>query len=139
MLLDILNNRRRTDSGLDIPMLPNDVMIGAKMHTFHLDIVVAAISNNLPAPCLLVPRSSLSKSPFRLANSIGLIDMGYRGEVMAKVDVLYGGIDTKKGERLFQICSHSFLPWDEVILVDDISRLPEAPDDRNNGGFGSTG
>ena len=139
MLLDIVNNRRRTDSGLDIPMLSNQVRIGAKMHTFNLDVVVAAISNNVLAPCLLLPRSSLSRSPFRLANSIGLIDLGYRGEVMAKVDVLDGGRDTEKGERLFQICSHSFLPWDEVILVNNIRHLPQALDDRGNGGFGSTG
>ena len=31
---------------------------------------------------LLMPRSSISKTPLRLCNSIGLIDAGYRGEVL---------------------------------------------------------
>ena len=34
----------------------------------------------------LFPRSSISKTPIRLANSIGLIDGGYRGEIMASCD-----------------------------------------------------
>jgi dUTP pyrophosphatase len=138
MLQDVLKNRRATDSGIDIPMKYNETE--GKTHTFHLDIVVAAVSNNLPAPCLLVPRSSIVKTPFRLANMIGLIDAGYRGEVMAKVDVLPdGNKSTPPACRLFQICSHSFLPWDDVFLVDNLNELPLAPDNRGNGGFGSTG
>ena len=34
----------------------------------------------------LFPRSSISKTPLRMANSIGLIDGGYRGEIMAVCD-----------------------------------------------------
>ena len=34
----------------------------------------------------LLPRSSISKTPLRMANSIGLIDGGYRGEIMAVCD-----------------------------------------------------
>ena len=34
----------------------------------------------------LFPRSSISKTPLRMANSIGLIDGGYRGEIMAMCD-----------------------------------------------------
>ncbi|SVA76917.1 uncharacterized protein METZ01_LOCUS129771, partial [marine metagenome] len=33
-----------------------------------------------------MPRSSIAKTPLRLCNSIGLIDGGYRGEIMAVVD-----------------------------------------------------
>lgn len=34
----------------------------------------------------LMPRSSISKTPLRMSNSIGLIDQGYRGNIMAFVD-----------------------------------------------------
>jgi len=34
----------------------------------------------------LFPRSSISKTPLRMANSIGLIDGGYRGEIIAMCD-----------------------------------------------------
>ena len=72
-----------------------------------------------------------------MANSIGLIDSGYRGDVKAKVDVLVNDeLVVDHGTRLFQICSHNFLPWDQVRIVDE---LPEAPDNRGDGGFGSTG
>ena len=39
-----------------------------------------------PCSFLLLPRSSISKTPLRLSNSVGLIDAGYRGELQAPVD-----------------------------------------------------
>ena len=33
----------------------------------------------------LVPRSSISNTPFIMANSIGIIDAGYRGFIKAKI------------------------------------------------------
>jgi dUTP pyrophosphatase len=118
-------------------------------HSFALGIHVAAVgSNNNTLPCLLLPRSSIYKTEFRLANSIGLIDAGYRGEVQAKVDILH--IPEKRnyddnvvvgipsGTRMFQICQHSFLPWNKVVLVDTLESLPAATDNRGSGGFGST-
>ena len=134
MLENHVSNRRATDSGFDVPMLQESVG-GVSMHTFHLHIKVAAMKHNVPVPCLLVPRSSISGTPFRLANSIGLIDSGYRGEVKAKVDVLSNGV-VENGSRLFQICSHDFMPWDSVLIVNE---LPAAQDNRGEGGFGSTG
>jgi dUTPase len=134
MLENQIRNRRPTDSGFDVPMLQESVG-GVSLHTFNLHIKVAAMKHNVPVPCLLVPRSSISGTPFRLANSIGLIDSGYRGEVKAKVDVLTNGV-VENGSRLFQICSHDFMPWDTVLIVNE---LPAAQDNRGEGGFGSTG
>jgi dUTPase len=83
-----------------------------------------------------------------MANSIGLIDAGYRGEVQAKMDVLnYGRTDTDihpfedgpDGSRLFQICQHNFLPWKYIMIVSSLTELPTASDNRGEGGFGSTG
>ena len=52
----------------------------------------------------LLPRSSISKTPLRMANSIGLIDGGYRGEIMACCDNIKDfKYSVKEGERLFQI------------------------------------
>jgi dUTPase len=141
MLFDMVNNRRVTDSGFDIPMLNEDVSINEVLHTFNLNIVVAATHQNRPIPCLLLPRSSLSATPFRMANSIGLIDMGYRGDVKAKVDVLRrpgNEYVVPRGARLFQICQGNFMPWDNVVIVQFERELPRAPDNRGDGGFGST-
>jgi len=141
MLFDIVNNRRNTDSGFDIPMLYEEVNRNSVLHTFNLNIKVGATHDNRPVPCLLLPRSSLSATPFRMANSIGLIDMGYRGDVKAKVDLLERTNDeyvVPRGTRLFQICQSNFMPWDNIVIVQFERELPPAPDNRGAGGFGST-
>lgn len=43
-----------------------------------------------PLPYYLYPRSSISKTPFRLANQVGIIDSGYRGHLIAKMDCICG-------------------------------------------------
>lgn len=84
---------------------------------------------------LLMPRSSISKTPMRMANSVGLIDAGYRGVLMGAVDFRaeYTAI---AGERYFQIVGADLLPWKSVHIVDEI---PGGTTLRGEGGFGSTG
>jgi dUTPase len=47
--------------------------------------------------------------------------------------------EIKEGMRIFQLCQHSCLPWEKIILVDSLDELPKALDNRGSGGFGSTG
>jgi dUTP pyrophosphatase len=136
------STRRTTDSGFDIPLLSRTIQGDNKIYTFDLEIIVAAVDhndNNLPI--LLLPRSSISNTPFRLTNSIGLIDMGYRGNVKAKVDIIdeMEEMYVAPGTRFFQLCQNNFMPWKSVKIVDIIEELPNAPDSRGRGGFGSTG
>ena len=61
---------------------------------------------------------------------------------MAKCDCVdLGGrrIIKKLGERRFQLVQHNWLPWKQIFIVDSIHELPDAPDNRGAGGFGSTG
>jgi dUTP pyrophosphatase len=141
MIQTQIQNHRFTDSGFDIPLLASNIDLSEKVHCFSLGISVAAtFADNSPAPCLLLPRSSIYKTPFRLCNSIGLIDAGYRGEVKAVADNMSPEEETTirydSGTRLFQICQHNFLPWAKIVLTDE---LPAPPDNRGSGGFGSTG
>lgn len=141
----LATKHRFTDSGFDI-LLPrqdidfNESRIG---QTIHTGIVVAALTEDgRPAPCLLLPRSSITSTPLRLSNSVGLIDMGYRGEVMAKcdcVDPICKVYEIMECDRRFQIVQHNFMPWRKISIVDSLSDLPPAPDNRGSGGFGSTG
>ena len=39
-----------------------------------------------PTSFMLVPRSSIFRTPLRQANNIGIIDSGYRGRIMVPVD-----------------------------------------------------
>jgi dUTP pyrophosphatase len=83
----------------------------------------------------MLPRSSLSKTPFRLANSVGLIDAGYRGTLLAAVDVRADST-IEPHTRLFQIAAPDLLPFHEIKIV---SEIPGGPTLRGAGGFGSTG
>lgn len=90
---------------------------------------------------LIYPRSGLScKKGIRLANSTGVIDEDYRGEVIVCLHRDKTGnpdIDTteilNKGDRIAQIVfmNYSAFPIEEVDNLDST--------ERNTGGFGSTG
>lgn len=84
---------------------------------------------------LILPRSSMgAKTPLRLSNSVGLIDSGYRGEIMAMYDNISDDYYTIwSGDRIAQMLvmpSYRFLPKVVDILTDS---------DRGDGGFGSSG
>ena len=82
----------------------------------------------------LFPRSSISKTPLRLSNSIGLIDGGYRGEIMASCDNIKDfDFTIKEGQRLFQLVAVDSSPISYKV-VEELSETT-----RGGGGFGSTG
>ena len=82
----------------------------------------------------LMPRSSISKTPLRMSNSIGLIDGGYRGEIMACCDNIKSEKYTiKEGQRLFQIVAQNCSEI-KYELKDELNNST-----RGAGGFGSTG
>jgi len=85
---------------------------------------------------LVLPRSGLaSKHGLTMANSPGLIDAGYRGEVICAAVNLDREQDVKIliGDRIAQLVIVE-LPSVEPIWTDE---LPEST--RGAGGFGSTG
>ena len=86
----------------------------------------------------MYPRSSLSKTPLRLANSVGIIDAGYRGPLIGMFDCLTN-VEYKVDEftRLLQVCAPNLMPIfvRVVYSVEDLSSETR----RGEGGFGSTG
>ena len=89
----------------------------------------------------MYPRSSISNTPLRLANSVGIIDSGYRGNLGAKFDHKEGwiGWETEEYHRLLQICSGTLKPF-RVVIVNTVEELNKYGDtERGEGGFGSTG
>jgi dUTP pyrophosphatase len=82
----------------------------------------------------LVPRSSISKTPLIMQNSIGLIDQGYTGNLKAP---FYNTSDQaftlKRGERYVQLVN-SDLSAVHFRLVENLRNTS-----RGHGGFGSTG
>jgi dUTP pyrophosphatase len=85
---------------------------------------------------LVLPRSGLaSKQGLTLANAPGLIDAGYRGEVICSVVNLDRdeAVEIRTGDRIAQLVIVA-IPTVAPVWADD---LPETG--RGEGGFGSTG
>lgn len=96
-------------------------------------------NHNHPTGFYMYPRSSTgSKTLLRLSNSVGIIDSGYRGNLIGCFDVVeFHQGNTEKLtflQSIVQICAPSLIPI-YVEIVDDLYENTE----RGNGGFGSTG
>lgn len=84
---------------------------------------------------LLVPRSSVFKKSLTLTNCAGVVDSGYRGEVLAKFRSTTDVVPSvyKVGERFAQLL---ILPVPEVTF-EEAFELSDS--DRGEDGYGSTG
>lgn len=99
-------------------------------------------SKPIPSAYYLYPRSSISKTNLRLANSVGIIDSGYRGNIKIALDNVHYNHKEQKwtpisichAQRLVQICMPDL---SSDFTVEIIDRLNDT--DRGSGGFGSTG
>eukprot|EP00386_Alphamonas_edax_P015484 GDKI01047260.1.p2 GENE.GDKI01047260.1~~GDKI01047260.1.p2 ORF type:complete len:197 (-),score=57.20 GDKI01047260.1:133-723(-) len=122
------------DSGLDLFCLEEQTITAGETAFVKLGIKAAAwTAEGANVSWLLFPRSSISKTPLRLCNSIGLIDAGYRGEVMAAVDNIKNVDYTlKRGDRIVQAVAFNGAPV-AFKLVDELDATT-----RGEGGFGST-
>jgi len=121
----------RGDAGLDLYVIENQTF--APGETAKIKLGISCESKDSRA-FYLFPRSSISKTPLRMANSVGLIDAGYRGEIMAVCDNIKDyEFSIKKGDRLFQVVSSDLSPI-KFMIVETLSDST-----RGEGGFGSTG
>ena len=142
--------RNPEDSGFDLfnpnkmVCMPNTTIkidYGVKCAMYELGNVPVNAAFDLmstlkPQAFYLYARSSIAKSSFRLANSVGIIDSGYRGNIGAYFDVINNNncmIEEKS--RFVQICHPSLDPF-EVIIVNESDLIPSR---RGEGGFGSSG
>jgi len=84
---------------------------------------------------LVFPRSSIRNTGLTLSNSVGVIDAGYRGEILATFNK--NGVNPREfyniGDRIVQIIIVPH-PIIQIVEVDELSESS-----RGIGGFGSTG
>ncbi|RUM44872.1 MAG: dUTP pyrophosphatase [Desulfurobacterium sp.] len=122
--------KRVSDSGWDLHLVK---LIKKEGNLYFFDTGVRVS----PPPGFyfdLVPRSSIYKSGFILANSVGIIDMTYRGTI--KVPLVK--LDPEKPDpelpwRAVQLIPRRFYP----LEAEEVSSLDQTL--RGEGGFGSTG
>jgi len=128
------NHNYATDSGYDL-YIPNTVTLPPNSTTL-VDLMIRcqlqASEQNIHG-YYLYPRSSISRTPLRLANSVGIIDFNYRGTLKVAIDNRSAEpYEIKGGERLFQLCMPDLRPF--KVVLGHVNKNT----DRGEGGFGST-
>ena len=114
----------------------------------------------IPLSYYMYPRSSMSKTPLRMANSVGIIDSGYRGTLKVPLDYMPElNVETtnvnstldaeeprepsytcQKHTRLVQICSPDLKPiFVKMVEHEQDLDFLDSPSERGSGGLGSTG
>ena len=124
------------DAGLDLTTTSITSEInecGQFILVYHSDIAVEIPDGYVG---LLFPRSSIAKKSIQFTNAVGVIDSGYRGEIMAKVRNTSGDSIPavyKVGEKFAQLV---IVPYVSDITISEVSELQES--DRGTSGYGSS-
>lgn len=125
----------KTDAGMDLTATSITTQInecGQLMLVYHTDLAVEIPEGYVG---LLFPRSSVYKKSLAQTNSVGVIDAGYRGEIMAVFKTTTDVVPAvyKEGERFAQLVIVP-IPEIEIVEADELSES-----DRGENGYGSTG
>ena len=116
------------DAGLDLTAV--DVVADGSTLTYKPGLAVEIPSWHVG---LLFPRSSVYKTGQTLTNCVGVIDSGYRGEIMLKFTLSPYAKEYEIGDRVGQLI---IMPYPRIDFV-EVDEL--IPSDRGEGGYGSTG
>ena len=125
----------KSDAGLDLTCTRISTGVnecGQLMLVYHTDLAVEIPEGYVG---LLFPRSSIYKKSLQQTNSVGVIDAGYRGEIMAVFKTTTDVVPAvyKEGERFCQLVIMP-LPEFDIVEAEELSLS-----DRGEGGLGSTG
>jgi dUTP pyrophosphatase len=123
------------DAGFDLTITEADWDVDYGLWVLKTGLAVAIPEGYVG---LLTPRSSITKTTFRLANSIGIVDSGYFGEIIMKFDVLPNTSDAHRkpympGAKAGQLIIMK-LPHFEAEWADELGES-----ERGTGSFGSSG
>jgi dUTP pyrophosphatase len=136
------------DSGIDLYVPFNQEFIPNKIGSINHQIR-CFMKENVTGKTVgyyLYPRSSIYKYPLMMANSVGIIDAGYRGSIIAKVRAFIDegnnnqeNIKIQQGTKLFQICAPDLSPLNVNVIKSAETFMELGAASRGNNGFGSTG
>jgi len=137
-------SNKHPDSGFDL-FVPDTVTIQpgkillidmkAKCSVYQVFKQTFLKNRPKPTPYYMYARSSVSKRGIMLVNSVGIIDCGYRGNLMAAFfNTTDNPVQINKGDRITQVCMPG-LNYDFTVELTDTLEETE----RGAGGIGSTG
>ncbi len=128
------NRAHSTDAGMDLTAYAYENR-GNSVFLFDTGISVQVSEGYYVE---VVPRSSIIKTDFVMANSVGVIDPGYRGRIF--VPFRYIGVqDSERAAQalLDQRIAQLLVRRLETCIIEVVETLNET--ERGVGGFGSTG
>jgi dUTPase len=143
--MKILDDPKYIDAGFDIYVPSNTICrersvenrINKIDHKIRCSATIVSAHGEHNTGYYMHPRSSIYKTPLRLANSTGIIDSGYRGNLIGMFDCLEPYHEVEQHDRLLQICAPSLMPIFVEIVDTEMDLGVETL--RGGGGFGSTG
>lgn len=123
-----------TDAGLDLTCVDISTEVGEDAvvsFVYHTGLALEIPEGYVG---LLFPRSSIAKKSLLMTNCVGVIDSGYRGEIMAKMKVNTSSIPSiyRPTEKFAQLIIMP-IPAVTIEVVDEL-----AASDRGEGGYGSS-
>lgn len=124
------------DAGMDITCTSFEYDAKNDCYMYHSGLAFEVPEGHV---MLIFPRSSNRKTDYYLANSVGVLDSGYRGELMFAFKKRDDNRDNfnkppyEVGDRIGQIM---VLPYPLITMVES-NNLSDT--ERGTGGFGSTG
>jgi dUTP pyrophosphatase len=123
-----------SDAGLDLTAMAVEAL---RPGLYQVDTGVS-VQPPLGCYCEVVPRSSIVKSDFLLANSLGVIDAGYRGRILVVLRYLGPGDGAEQARALVgQRVAQLLVRHQVAVDVEAADSLDGSA--RGAGGFGSTG
>ena len=126
----------KSDAGFDLTVsrITTELNeVGELIIVYHTDLCMEIPEGYFGA---LFSRSSVSKKPLSQTNAVGVVDSGYRGEIVAKFRSTVPAVVPsvyKEGERFAQLV---ILPVPDIDMV-EADTLGSS--DRGEAGLGSTG
>lgn len=154
---EIMNDPRCYEAGFDLFLPKNNdsgeddetKFVGKNKVDFKIKCCAKMIHKNknndknnelyaVYSPFNTCSKALMSKSPLRLENNQGIIDAGYRGNLICMLDCIYydmeNGFSMAKYSRMIQICAPDWVPM-YVRIVDKVEELGPS----SSSGCGSTG
>ena len=123
-----------TDAGLDLTTygFTQEVDASGKLIlVYHTGLAVEIPEGHMG---LLFMRSSVASKSVMMTNCVGIVDSGYRGELIGKFKLTTDSIPTvyQEGERVMQLVVMPY-PQFEPVFVDELEE-----GDRGDKGYGSS-
>lgn len=127
-----------TDAGLDLVATSYEYKYGIRCHVYGTGLAVEIPEGHVG---LIFPRSSNRKTESYLTNHVGVVDSGYRGEIMLSFKTRDYNVEEiqhlhkpyEVGDKVAQLI---IMPYPKIKFV-EVDELSDS--DRGENGHGSTG